>query len=160
MKQSCGPSFRGGPSMGERNDVCEDRKSLSAKHTVCLTGCQVPEGPQPSSVARRCPPTLIHACTGGRHLGFQSRELHGARCGFCGLRTSHGFEVTGTSRETEERGGGADNYARPTNRPGETGRRHSHDLRVWARMMWGCAQGCRYRPQCVECECLEERCTP
>ena len=108
--------------MGERNDVCEVHKT-----TTLVGHSKVP------------PPTLTYACTGGRHLGFQSRELHGTRCGFCGLRTSHGFEVTGTSRETEERGGGADNYARPTNRPGETGCRHSHDILVWARMMLGCA---------------------
>ena len=94
-----------------------------------------PQDHNPRRSLEGAPPTLTYACTGGRHLGFQSRELHGTRCGFCGLRTSHGFEVTGTSRETEERGGGADNYARPTNRSGETGCRHSHDILVWARMM-------------------------
>ena len=139
MKQSGGPRFRGGPSMERVTMFARIVNPCPQTHRSPHRLSEVPEGPQPSSVARRSPPTLIHACTGERYLGFQSRELHGTRCGFCGLRTSHGFEVTGTSRETEERGGGADNYARPTNRPGETGCRHSHDILVWARMMWGCA---------------------
>ena len=112
MKQSCGPSFRGGPSM-EGVTMFERIVNLCPQtHRSPHRLSEVPEGPQPSSVARRCPrPTLIHACTGGRHLGFQSRELHGTRCGFCGLRTSQSaFEVR-YLQETGGRGDRADNYA-------------------------------------------------